>query len=582
MIYHSNNATKRFMFFSLCLFTLSGFRGIAQHHAGVDCFTCHSNLQLGGTLFSDSLAMSTASGVRFTLVRPTGGTVTLDNSNKDGNIFATRIDSGSFLMKVGLLTSRTWHRLPERKSCNTCHVIGGNGSTTRTASLPLFHTAIPADNRCDNCHHFPATQSIERLRTTGVLNVNRSLPTTPSSQVRIGARTYPFDPAKQQIAPVRPDIFAAGYYSMFDVILAVAKENAIPIEYHYDDSCGTHFITKMNGVTNDFWYHWSYDAGAQNSNEIQLKRANRWDEALWRPGAWIQIVTGENLAEIKREYKEEMIRQRTLGHVIPSVQIAINPSNYQGNPAESHRITVSKTFTDVRVTPHNIRSTGFDSPYSKPFQPGVVTSMDILHSLKDQGKLSVVTGVFYDRFASNYIDSYYIVEMGFPGIGTAHSSGRQGFVYVTENGAFNRLPNGADNKLHMTSDINVIHAPDFSYWRWIELGNPYYERSVPIAVDPTVEEDYASLDRGFNLHVPYPNPSAGEIMVAYNLFQPGHVTIEAFDMRGVRLATIVDADDVNIGVHRIRWSPTELPSGSYIVRMTVGDHAQLRTVHLVK
>ena len=62
--------------------------------------------------------------------------------------------------------------------------------------------------------------------------------------------------------------------------------------------------------------------------------------------------------------------------------------------------------------------------------------------------------------------------MGFSPDSIAHHSGRQGFIYVTENGSPQRLPNKADGKLHITSDILVIHAPDFTTWKWAELGNP--------------------------------------------------------------------------------------------------------------
>lgn len=84
---------------------------------------------------------------------------------------------------------------------------------------------------------------------------------------------YPFDPSQYNITSVRPDIFASGYYSMFDIIVAVAQRNNVPIEYNWDSTRMTHWITKVNNVSGDFWYHFSYDAGSGNSQEIQYKRA---------------------------------------------------------------------------------------------------------------------------------------------------------------------------------------------------------------------------------------------------------------------------------------------------------------------
>jgi hypothetical protein len=329
----------------------------------------------------------------------------------------------------------------------------------------------------------------------------------------------------------------------------------------------------MNNINNDYWYHWSYDAGTGNSSELNFRRANRWDEALWRPGVWIKVVTGEDLAAIKTQYQEEVTRENADGHVIPNVQFSINPSDYKGNPEGSGRITVSRTFSNVVITPHNLRSEVYGSPYSKPFKPGVVTSLDIPLSLKDQSLINAVTGVFYNYFAGNYIDSYYVVELGFPGVGTAHSSGRQGIIYITENGSFNNLPNGADNKLHMTSDINVIHAPDFSYWRWIELGNPYYE-----TIEPTLVEDYESISRGFNLHAPFPNPFTGELKLSYNIFYPGKVSISVIDMKGVEVSRLFEGEVSTLGIETLSWENGDLAPGVYLVIMRYNKQVQERIV----
>ncbi|MEO0249554.1 MAG: carboxypeptidase-like regulatory domain-containing protein [candidate division WOR-3 bacterium] len=462
---------------SLCFHGFSSFVG--DHQPGEDCFKCHSEFQVAGTVFSDATGKQTQPGVPVSLIKEDGGEIVLGATNANGNIASSSVPNGRYLMRVSALTSRTWHAIPGQGSCNTCHIVGGNGSSVRTKAFPPYHTRIPSDNDCAHCHHFPASMSLAQLKTLGVLNAASQPPPLPGSQVEIAGRVFSFNPADYNITTVRPDIFAPGYFSMFDVILAVAERNGIPLTYHYDESCKTHFITSINGAKDDYWYHFSYDAGSGNAAELNNRRANRWDEALWRPGVWIKVVRGENVAELKREYQEEIRREETYGHIIPSVRISLNPSSYRGNPPESGRISVSRDYSNVQVTAHNLRATGYPSPYSKPFQPGVVTSLDILLSLKDQGKLDVVTPVFYTHFAQHYIDSYYVVALGFPGIGVAHASGRHGFVYITENGTFDQLPNNAARTFHITCDISVLHAPDFSYWRWAELGNPYYESAEP-------------------------------------------------------------------------------------------------------
>lgn len=558
----------------------------SQHNPGMDCLTCHPAYKLGGTVFTDTNASAVSAGTPLTLFRSDGSSITIDNTNQHGNFYSTSADDGNYQIKLGNVRSKTWHKLPDQKSCNTCHKLGGNLSSTRKKSMHLYHTSIPSDNACTHCHHFPASMHISQVKTGGVLSIQKEIPSPQQSRVIIGSNQYVFDPAAHSISTIRPDIFAPGYFSMFDVILAVANANSIPIEYYWDDSCKTHWIMKINNVVNEYWYHWSYDIKSGNTTELNYRRANRWDEALWRPGVWIKIVSGENVAEIKKEYKEEITREKQFGHMIPSVRISINPTNYKGNPPGSGRITVSKEFANVQITPHNVRSTGFPSPYSKPFQPEVVTSMDILYSLMDQGKLNVVTGAFFNNFAQNHIDSYYMVEMGFPGIGTAHHSGRQGFVYTTENGAYNRLPNNADAKMHMLSDINVIHAPDFSYWRWIELGNPYYESAEPdvntSVTDESVIEDYNSIDRGFNLHAPYPNPFNGSLNLSFNIFEPGFVNISIYNLLGQKITTLVDRLFENIGIQKLVWNPQNVSSGIYCVMMKYENSKQERRIIYLK
>jgi hypothetical protein len=420
------------------------------------------------------------------------------------------------------------------------------------------------------------------LITPYVLHPASFEPMEPGSQVDILGQVFPFDSSEYEISSSRPDVFAEGYYSMFDVILAVAERNGIAIEYDFDATRKAHFISTINNVPGNYWYHFSYDTEA-NNQEIGNRRANRWDELLWRPGVWIQVVEGENLDEIKTEYLEEIERETVVGHVIPDVTITIAPSDYMGNPPNSGRIMVSKNFTDVLVTPHNLRSLGSPSPYSKPFQPGVVTSLDIPLSLMDQGELTVAMSVFYTYLAGLYIESYFVVALGFPEEGIAHASGRQGFVYTTENGTLEDLPNDADRRFHVTCDIAVLHAPDFSRWRWAEMGNPYYESGDPTSVtDPTVQEDFDAISRGFNLHAPFPNPFNNSAKITFNLFDPGHVRLDIYDQTGQQLATIFNRRTETIGIHEVTWDPGDLSSGIYYIVMSYEEHMQVRSIVYLK
>ncbi|PKL81924.1 MAG: hypothetical protein CVV24_12785 [Ignavibacteriae bacterium HGW-Ignavibacteriae-3] len=552
----------------------------SQHNPGANCLVCHSSFKIAGTVFTDSAAKNIAASIPVTLYRSDGSSV-MNYSNHNGNLSSENIVNGDYIIQVGGFQSRSWHKIPDQGSCNTCHI--NNITSTGKVKFPSEHTRIPEGNDCSHCHHFPQTKQYSNLVPSGVLNNSIRNIALPESKVFILNQSFSFDPKDYTITTLRPDIFASGFFSMFDVIINVAAKNGIPIEYYWDDARKTHFITKVNGVAGDYWYGFSFDTGSTNgnNNESNYSRANRWDELLWRSGAWVRlkINSSSGLDEIKAEYLEEINREKLYGHMIPSVQIQLNPKDYKGNPPGSGRITVSKTFSNVLITPHNARGSNVSSIYPQPFQPGVVTSFDIPLSLKDQGKLTAAAGVYYTRFAGNFIESFYLVEMGFPAEGTAHASGRNGFIYTTENGTLNKLPNGADSKLHMTSDINVIHAPDFSSWRWLELGNPYYEANPPSSVEENlILEDYESIPRGFNLHPPYPNPFNGSVIISYNIFQPGQINISVYDILGRKVDELKDGLEPNIGVHKIYWEPKNNSSGVYLVRMRFNKNIQTRQI----
>jgi len=557
----------------------------AKHYTGENCFRCHSNFKAAGSVYQDSEGQIPFAGAKISFVNVNGGEIVIGDSDTVGNIYTSVLPDGCYLIRLGEISSRTWHSIPLQGGCNACHLPDKGNDTGDTIQLHQYHTAIPSDNNCTNCHHFPASMSYDRLTAPGVLNATAESIPLPASFVEIMGVQYPFEPNEYNILTLRPDIFAPGWFSMFDVILAVAEKNGINIDYYYDESRKTHFITSVDGVEADYWYHFSYDAGTGSNNELRFRRAYRWDEALWRSGVSVRIVTGEDLWEIKSEYLEEIEREKILGHVIPNVSISINPSNYQENPSGSGRITVKRTFANVEVTPHNLRATGYPSPYSKPFQPGVITSIDVLLSLKDKGMLDVVTSVFYNHFAGHYIDSYYVVELGFPGVGTAHSSGRQGFVYTISNGTPNRLTNNADRKFHMTSDISVVHAPDFCTWRWAELGEPYYESNDPttsVEDERRILEDYESIGRGFNLHAPLPNPFNETCTIPFNVFLPGHMSLTIHNSLGQKVGIVFSGNIENIGFQSIRWTPEDISSGVYFIVMENAISSQVKSVTYVK
>ena len=541
----------------------------AQHHTGKSCSGCHTAFKVGGTVFADYVLTTTMQNAAVTLLRGDGARGPPPPSDSQGRIFSTHVPEGNYLVQLGAMRSRSWHALPAQRDCNVCHFSGGNRTAERDVTLRDLHTRLPESNDCTVCHHFPASMSYERLATPGFLN-GRAVPTaTQGSGVIIRGRQYAFEQTTLDVRTLRPDIFAPGYFSLFDVLLAVARREGVSIAMHWDENCKTHFIDSVDGVAGDFWYGFSYDAGSGTQNELGNRRQIRWDELLWQPGSWIVLRGGENVAELKTEFSEEIARERLSGCLVPQVQISVNPTDYEGNPPESHRIGITRNFRDVAVTAHGLREAGRDSLRRMPFQPGVVTAIDLLLSLQDQGAIDMVGTAFFTHLAGKVMDSYRVRSLGFPGAGLAHASGRQGFVYTTGNGTPQRLANNADGKQHVHADIHVIHAPDFARWRWIELGNPYYEDNDPTGIEEMLA-DYDAREIGFRLQRPWPQPADGVVMVSYNIFEPGKYRLTLHDFSGRELQILFEGEISSAGVHRLPRAVGGLTPGVYFIQMSDG------------
>ena len=89
----------------------------------------------------------------------------------------------------------------------------------------------------------------------------------------------------------------------------------------------------------------------------------------------------------------------------------------------------------------------------------------------------------------------------------------------------------------------------------------------------------------FELHAPYPNPSAAPSL-AFDVDRSAHVRLEVFNVRGQRVATLVDRF-VGVGRTNVTWLGTDsrgesVPSGVYFARMTSAGGTSSQRIVLVR
>ncbi len=79
----------------------------------------------------------------------------------------------------------------------------------------------------------------------------------------------------------------------------------------------------------------------------------------------------------------------------------------------------------------------------------------------------------------------------------------------------------------------------------------------------------------------YPNPFNPETTIRYALPQGSKVRLAVYDLLGHEVAVLVDGAQ-SVGHHMVHFDGGELPSGSYVYRLQVGEEVVARTMTLVK
>jgi len=261
----------------------------------------------------------------------------------------------------------------------------------------------------------------------------------PSGAGRVqieGVGTFSF--VAEDVARQRPDIFQEGYFSLFDVLVHLSERGDVELTYHFDEGMATHVIDSLNGK-GGWWHNAHYASGWFEPNVFRMDLYPYKDNTRFR----LDGEREERIGAIQDGFRGEVERLNQNGGqvVIPDVTIR----------SPGGRVT----FSDVPVTAHNVRN--------DILQPGVITALDALLSLAEQGNLSVIKLTWYERIAgAEPVDSYWVEELnGDVAVGGC------GFVYETGPRAFAGF---SGTHIHIPADVRVTVSPEYALWFWICLG----------------------------------------------------------------------------------------------------------------
>lgn len=242
---------------------------------------------------------------------------------------------------------------------------------------------------------------------------------------------FDFDP--DAIQAVREDIFTANHFSIFDILVHLDSSGRIDIDYHFDTAMNTHVIDAIDG-REDWWYIAFYDGGWEETNNFRM------DHYPYKDKMYIRLFQTDQLTLDNKynAFREEIERREANGGrvIIPEVIIIGPDSNLR--------------FSDVEVRPHDLRN--------DVFQPGVITAIDTIMTLGDEGRLTYDLQWEESISSAEVVRSYWVSR-----IDKDVSHGTCGFVYEAGNWGMR------GNHIHIPSDTRVINSPEYEQWFWICL-----------------------------------------------------------------------------------------------------------------
>jgi flagellar hook assembly protein FlgD len=79
----------------------------------------------------------------------------------------------------------------------------------------------------------------------------------------------------------------------------------------------------------------------------------------------------------------------------------------------------------------------------------------------------------------------------------------------------------------------------------------------------------------------YPNPFNGSTTIRYSLPEPSYVTIEIYDILGLKVETLVQGIQP-AGRHQIVWDAGDASSGVYFYKIMTPGHSEAKRMILIK
>ncbi|OGU36607.1 MAG: hypothetical protein A2315_00425 [Ignavibacteria bacterium RIFOXYB2_FULL_35_12] len=120
-----------------------------------------------------------------------------------------------------------------------------------------------------------------------------------------------------------------------------------------------------------------------------------------------------------------------------------------------------------------------------------------------------------------------------------------------------------------------------SYTVWEDSSNGHINLFGVKRLDPLGDISDKIISANFILYQNYPNPFNPKTVIKYNILSRDLVTLKIFDVLGNEISTLVN-EEKSAGEYKTIFNGSNLASGIYVYRLSVGNHYLSRKMILLK
>ncbi len=91
-----------------------------------------------------------------------------------------------------------------------------------------------------------------------------------------------------------------------------------------------------------------------------------------------------------------------------------------------------------------------------------------------------------------------------------------------------------------------------------------------------------SSSEAFTINTITPNPFKSSCMIEFEVPEKCGVTIDVYNIRGKRVKSLIESEEIPMGKYQARWAPTDLPAGLYLVQLKAGEKINHKSAVLMK